>query len=233
MDDGNEDHVLVAEYVLGLLDPEQHALLAQRIKAEPVLQREARLWQARFAGLDAQFASEPPPAKVLPAVEKRVFGEQRQTGNAGWWNSLALWRGTAMGALAVAVGAIGLNLLRPTPVDPTEFAAQLVAALQEEGSGVSFIALYDPASGAVRLTSLSGQAVPEKDYELWAIESDKPPVSMGVIRATGRSEMPVPADMIDVMESGVVFAVTLEPLGGSPTGDPTGPVVAKGAATPI
>jgi anti-sigma-K factor RskA len=172
-----------------------------------------------------------PPAGALSRIESRLFGAAPATG--GWWNSLALWRGLTAAAAAVAVVAIGVNLLQPR-VDPNELANQLVAAIQSQaGSGVEFVALYDEASGEVRVTSLKGSPVPDKDYELWYIKGEQPAVSMGVIPMDQRMEIPLDAAARANIEPGTVFAVTLEQKGGSPTGKAQGPIVAVGTATPI
>ena len=228
------DAILVAEYVLGLLPEPERQHLARRLAAEPALRAEVRLWQTRFSALDAEFAEVQPPAAVLGRLEARLFaGRPEPRGLGGLWNSLAFWRAAAALAGAVAVVAVGLATLRPTGPSPEEFAIQLVAALEQEGSDVRFLAVYDAATGSVRLTALSGRPLPDRDLELWAIEGDAAPVSMGVIPAEGRSSVPMDPAHVPGFGAGTVLAITLEPKGGSPTGDPTGPVVAKGAATPI
>lgn len=228
----DEDKVLVGEYALGLLDAAEHARMARRIAAEPALGAEFRLWQSRLSSLDREFAETPAPAAVFGRIESRLFGAPAGP-QAGLWNSLVFWRALAAGALAVAALAIGFSLLQPARLDPQEFATQLVAALQsQEGSGVEFVALYDTVTGNVRLTALSGSAVPDKDYELWMIEASGTPVSMGVIPME-RTEMTLPEDMQAHFTPGTVLAVTLEPKGGSPTGVATGPIVAMGKATMI
>ena len=226
------DRVLVAEYVLGLLSAAEYATVARRIGSEPVLASELRLWQSRLSSLDGEFAEVPAPAAVLGRLESRLFGSTSVGGLAGWWNSLALWRGLAGAALAVAIVAVGINIATPR-LSPQYMATQLVAALKAEGSDVSFVALYNPATGSVRLTSLSGAAVPDKDFELWAIEGENAPVSMGVIPINARSDVKLPDNVAPEFGEGTVLAITLEPKGGSPTGGPTGPVVAAGAATAI
>ena len=235
IDKGDEDRALAAEYVLGLLDADQHAQVARRIAGEPALAAETRLWQNRFASLNHEFEETPVPPRLLANIEARLFGAETRgaTGLAALWENLNLWRGLATAGLAIAVIAVGVNVMRPTPIDPKAFAAQFVAALEEEGSNVKFVALYDAKTGSVRLTSLSGTAVPDKDFELWAIEGTNAPVSMGVIPVDQRTEVKMTPDMLAKFGAGSVLAVTLEPKGGSPTGNPTGPIVAKGVATQI
>ncbi|HTN63725.1 MAG TPA: anti-sigma factor [Devosia sp.] len=224
-------NALVAEYVLGLLDQHEHARIGALIEADPALQRERDFWMARFSALDADFAETPAPAHLLGAIEARAFGDGGKPGAAGWWNSLPLWRGIAAGALAIAVVATGFNVLQPRPGSAV-LATQLVAALEEEGSDVKFVALYDSATGMVRLTALSGDAVANKDFELWAIQGGKP-MSMGVIPINAPSEMGMSPEIAAGWGEGSVLAITLEPKGGSPSGAPTGPIVAKGAVTKI
>jgi anti-sigma-K factor RskA len=227
------DQVLVAEYVLGLLNAAEHQAVAQRIAAEPQLAAEQRLWTLRLASLDREFAEVPPPAGALGRLEARLFGSTAASGAGSWWNSLAVWRGLAGAATAIAVVAVGFNVMQPR-VDPNVIATQLVAALQaQEGSGVEFVAFYDTSTGAVRLLGLSGQAVPDKDFELWYIKGTEAPVSMGVIPVDGRTEIPMGDAARQKFSEGTVLAVTLEAKGGSPTGAPQGPVVAAGAATVI
>jgi anti-sigma-K factor RskA len=54
---------------------------------------------------------------------------------------------------------------------------------------------------------------------------------MGVVPMDARAEIEMPDDM--PFTEGTVLAVSIEPRGGSPTGGPTGPVVAMGKATAI
>ena len=226
---GSEDRFLAAEYALGLLTPAEHATVAARLRTDAALRADLSFWRGRLAALDTQFAETPAPAAVWPELERRLFADGKR---AGWWNSLALWRGVSAAALAVAAIAIGVNLATPRP-DPNAFAAQLVAALSAQGSNVSVVALYNATTGQVRLTTISGSAIPDKDYELWAIEGSNPPKSMGVIAIDARTEIKLSPDVLKGFGPGTVLAITLEGKGGSPTGAPQGPIVAKGAATQI
>lgn len=225
---GSERSALVAEYVLGLLGPAEHARVEALIASNPALQAERDFWAARFAALDDEFAEVAAPAHVLDRVETRLFGHPRK---ASLWDSLALWRGITAGALAVAVAAIGFNLMQPAP-SVTTLTTQLVAALEAEGSDVRFLALYDGA-GAVRLTALSGEVPTDRDLELWAIQDQQDPISMGVIPVNERSVVELSDEVQAGWGEGSVLAITLEPKGGSPEGKATGPVVALGEVRQI
>ena len=67
----------------------------------------------------------------------------------------------------------------------------------------------------------------DQSLELWALKKDGPPASLGVIAAdklTAVNKHALPKDTKGL-------AVSLEPLGGSPTGAPTGPVLFVGDLT--
>lgn len=232
---GEDDRVLVAEYALDLLEGGERAAVARRIAAEPGLKAELSLWRHRLQSLDAQFTPQTAPAQSWARIEQRLFGDTvpKRQGLFAWWSSLPVLRGLAAAGFLVAIGAIGYNLAQPPRLDPQALANQLVAAMSAEDSSVSFVALYSPETGMLRLTALSGEAVPDRDYQLWAIQGENAPVSMGLVAMGDRQEMPLPADLPSSFAAGTVLAVSLEPKGGSPEPGPTGPIVAMGKATPI
>ena len=225
-----EDGVLAAEYVLGVLPPDEYAAVGQRLRIDAALRADYRLWRNRLSTLDAQFAETPAPARVWTRIEQRLFASP--AGQRGLWNSIGFWRSLSAAAALVAIVAIGVNVATPRP-DPNAFAAQLVAALSAQGSNVSVVALYNASTGQLRLTTLSGDVVPDKDYELWAIEGSNPPKSMGVFPINQRVDMKLTSEELAGFGPGITLAISLEPKGGSTTGAPTGPVVAAGQVKPI
>lgn len=225
---------LVAEYVLGLLDAREHERVRAAIEADARLAREEAFWRARFAALDSEFVEAAPPAHLAGAIEARLSDAPEEAApRGGLWESLAFWRALAAGAVAVAVVAAGFSLYSLRAQSPAELAVQLVAALEAEGTNVEFLALYDPANGQLRLTGLSGMPGPEEDFELWAIQGGNAPMSMGIIEGMSHNVMSMSPDVAQDWGQGSVLAITLEPEGGSPTGDPTGPIVAQGVAMPV
>lgn len=70
-----------------------------------------------------------------------------------------------------------------------------------------------------------------KVAELWVIASDGATRSLGIRGTREMQAIPVPVNLRGLIQVAATLAVSLEPPGGSPTGLPTGRVIAKGALT--
>lgn len=223
-----ERRVAVAEYVLGLGSAQTRAAVERAIETSPALAAEAGFWEQRFSAFNDDYEPATPPAALLGQIEQRLFAKAK----APWYNSLRLWRSLAGAAAAIAVVAVGLNLLSPR-IEPPQDAAQLVAALSAVESDVSFVALYDAQSGALRVSGTGTPAGTANDYELWFIEGENAPISMGVLAVGEAQSIAVDDALRDQIAQGITLAVTREVAGGSPTGAPQGPIVAAGPVAAI
>lgn len=222
------DDLVAAEYVLGVLSTEERRQVTTRIDAESDFARLVDQWEVRLAPLASAYPEIEPPASVKTAVDRRLFTSPPQLAagrRADLWSNLAFWRGLAAVAVAALAIYIAVPYVNPPTQAPQEF---MVASLAADGSEVKYMVMYDAASGEIGLSHVAGERAADKDFELWMIEGGKAPVSMGVIPAGATTHMPVRQDMRDKLAAGAVLAVSLEPSGGSPTGLPTGPVVAAG-----
>ena len=104
-----------------------------------------------------------------------------------------------------------------------------VAVLQAEGPGPAFLASIDLKTGSISVRTVGAEAQLGKSYELWAVGGGRDkPQSLGVIDADFR----IPTSRLGRIDPAIlgdtVFAVSLEPEGGSPTGQATGPVLFAG-----
>ena len=224
MDDGEPD-VAAAELALGLLEGDERAAALRRSLADPAFARDVERWRRQFGSL---FASIPDVAPA-PDLGDRVIA--RLDGPAG--RPTGVWKPLAIAASLVAAGLSGLLVMRPAPAPaPVVVAATpapMVAAFMIEGHKAPIVATYDSAGG---MLSMPGpMPIPEgKSAQLWAIVDTGAPHPLGLFREAGErveAEAKSPAPM----PAGTTFAISIEPLGGSPTGAPTGPVV--GSATLI
>ncbi|ESW90680.1 MULTISPECIES: anti-sigma factor [unclassified Mesorhizobium] len=222
------DDLLAAEYVLGVLPADERQIASGRIDAETGFARLVDSWEVNLSPIAAAYAEVEPPATVKPAIDRRLFSSTAASMTApsgSLWSSLAFWRGLTAAALAALVLYVAVPYVRSPVVVPQE---RLVASLAAEGSDVKYLVVYDASRRDVGLSLVSGERAPGKDFELWMIEGKNAPVSMGVIPAGQVTHIPVTPAVQQKLAQGAVLAVSVEPTGGSTTGQPTGPVVAAG-----
>jgi anti-sigma-K factor RskA len=66
------------------------------------------------------------------------------------------------------------------------------------------------------------------DYQLWLIPEGGQPIALGILAGDGVQAMELPQALVRAIDAKASLALSLEPEGGSPTGLPTGPVLASG-----
>jgi anti-sigma-K factor RskA len=72
------------------------------------------------------------------------------------------------------------------------------------------------------------------DHELWLVPADGSAVqSLGVVEPGAVRSMTLPEAVSTKLGDGASLVLTREPIGGKPEGQDAGPVVAKGAFTPV
>jgi len=106
----------------------------------------------------------------------------------------------------------------------------LVAELAGKGTAIDLVAHFDRASGRLKVTPVAARQAEQKSLELWLINGSNPAISLGVLPQSGEGEIAVPSAFRSRISTGSVLAVSVEPLGGSPTGSATGPIIALGKA---
>lgn len=234
------DEALAAEYVLGVMAAEERAKAAARLEADRAFAALVEAWDARMAPLAAAYPEIDPPVGIHASLERALFSAgpaagvsaARMSGSApgGLWASLAFWRAFSAAALAALAVAVAVPLVSP-PAEPQDH--EMIASLAAEGSKVHYVAVLDMSHGEVSLAHMSGEREAGRDFELWMIEGDNDPVSMGVIPAGQTIQIRLTPEQRARLAAGGALAISLEPQGGSPTGQPTGPVVASGGLRTI
>lgn len=232
-DDGKDserrDATIAGEYVLGLLSQSDRRKVEARMTADTRFASLVARWEQDLSAFNDDYEPVTPPAGAFAAVEKRLFGAapvsgQSVSADVGLWNSARFWRWAALAFLLVAIGTV-LSISIPRGAQESG----LIAELSGGGAGVDLLARYDGESGKLRFTPVAARQPEQKSLELWLVEGDAPPVSLGVLPQTGDGEVSVPPEMRTRLVAGAVLAVSVEPFGGSPTGVATGPVIASGS----
>ncbi len=235
VDDNNpergSDDLVAAEYVLGVLPAHEREAAGRRIETEREFARLVDAWEVRLSPLGLAYPEVPPPEGLKAAIDGRLFASPAASvadtarERAGLWSSLAFWRGLA----AVAVAAIAIAIAIPYVNPPAEQPGiRLVASLAADSSDVKYLAVYDATQHEVGLSHVAGARAAGKDFELWMIEGKNAPVSMGIIPSGPTVHIELTPALQRKLAQGAVLAISVEPAGGSPTGQPTGPVVATG-----
>ena len=135
-------------------------------------------------------------------------------------------------AALLFAGYLGVQLLeintRPDGGQPTVLAAQLTS----DTSALRVLAVVEPIKHEIALRRVAGTAAPDRVLELWAILPDQAPVSLGVLPDQETVRVLVP-EALRSQAANITLAISDEPVGGSPTGAPTGDVLAAGQMTEL
>lgn len=227
-----------AEYVLGILDAADHSAASRRIESDAIFARDVERWTEMLTPMAWAIPAIAPPIRLWSRIERAIAAKApANRGSAelidlGLRRSLILWRAAAAGATAVAAVLLATVMwphapvIAPTPTAQSPLKPLLVARLQATARGPTFVASLDRNTGELVITPAINRAVAGHTPQLWLIPAGGKPISMGLVSF----DQPVrlPATSAVGAPGRLTLAVSIEPHGGSPTGQPTGPVVASG-----
>jgi anti-sigma-K factor RskA len=230
----NEDReALAAEYALGTLDADERARVELMLETDPPFATLVHAWEKKLGELHHTIAPVEPPAHVWQRIVSRLDGTPAQGGGADvidLTKRLRRWRGAAVlsGALAaslmlfVALKETAPHLL-PAPLRPAE---RFVAVLQEGNGSPGFVMTVDLKSKSFSVRKVGGDAPAGRSYQMWFVHPSFPggPRSLGVFTDRVPDISATLAQYSPDIVNNATYAVSVEPLGGSPTGSPTGPV---------
>lgn len=218
------DNILAAEFALGVLPASEQAMLARRVETDAAFAQSVYAWEERLAPLAEGYVPQDVSPRLKTALDRHLFGVAGAPQSKGFWGSVALWRGLAAGIAAAFLLAVTLPMMQAPPAPQTS----IMASLSADTSEVRYMAIYDAGSGEIRLAHLAGEPAPGQVFELWVAEGDTAPTSLGVIPVGGAARMPLNDSVRALLNNRAHMAISVEPPGGSPTGQPTGDVVALG-----
>jgi len=210
---------LAAEYVLGTLRGAARRRLERWRATSPLVDQRCVFWEARLTPLLRELTPVRPPPRVWRGIRQRVVpasGLPRR----GAVRYLAL----AASVLLVIVLAALWYRRELVPERATE-----VATISAPAGALWQVEIVSRAGELprlrVRAAALAAQPAGH-DYELWALPKGGKPVSLGVLpygeRTLRRALTPVEGE---ALARSTQLAVSLEPAGGSPTGQPTGAIL--------
>ncbi|WP_166423265.1 anti-sigma factor [Paraglaciecola sp. 20A4] len=225
-------NALAAQYVLGTLRGPARRRFSRLMMEFSDISEAVNRWELYLNSLGEQLADVTPDEDVWHKIEQRLgFSQSSATGTVNpaqddkhkqaeiiplaprkprIWQSLA--------GLASAAALVLAVLLVQMELAPTPEVKQLAMFSNQQTDLLWSVEITDE-NIAVQATKAL-QAKLDADYELWIVPEDgSAPISLGLLPKSGALILAKPALFARINIA--ALAVSIEPLGGSPTGAPT------------
>lgn len=214
-------NALAAEYVLGTLDGGARRRFQQLMMQSQSIRETTWVWEQHLNGLGSKLPPVDPDPRVWQAIERQL--RFTQTTVAQFPKVAAkikrFWQSTTLLATAAALVLAILLSQQIGQLPDVAPQSQHIAVFQNEQDVSLWFIHITQDNIKVQSTKDLAQK-PQNDYQLWMVAKDgRPPIPLGILPQTGSVLLPKHAlfDQLDI----AALAVSLEPIGGSPTGSPT------------
>lgn len=208
------DSALAAQYALGTLRGNARLHFEKRLAQEQELAQLLGCWQTLLAPFENNTQQQIPPERVWKKIQLSL--PPQKTTSSWNWNYLG-W------ALAAGLAAI---VLVPYLTSRSPELTPLVVLNSSDAAKGQWIVNADSERKTLQLVPVQPREIAANNsLQLWAIPSGAKPISLGLVNASQSTQLT--ADGV-ILSPGTTIAISLEPQGGSPTGQPTGPVVFSG-----
>lgn len=202
-----DDQALAAEFVIGLLPHDERLAAKRRLRIDQGFADMVAGWEDTLEGLNDAYGKLEPPLRVKSRIDQRLFQTRRTIwAGLGWMTGLAT-------ATALVLALVSVQWIAPKDME-------LLATLESETATI--VLSMDSGASEIEVDMVSADPPDGSVYELWLLVDGAAPVSLGTFagQETFTSKRR--------LSGGANLAVSVEPLGGSTTGAPTGPVIAVG-----
>ena len=214
---------LAGAYVLGTLKGPARRRFERWMMESYRVRQEVWFWENHLGSLNQNIAPETPPDRIWQQISHRLWGNQQparrgQSEPRRWfWPSLGI---------AASIAAIVLAALLWLPVNKSASPGML-AVVQGNQSQPLWVMNAQASKHRMSLRAVNATAAAQnKDYELWILPRQGKPIAVGLLPVSGATtQVALSQEQIAALDSSHHLAISLEPHGGSPTGQPTGPVL--------
>jgi len=214
---------LCGEYLLGTLRGAARRRFEVCLRAEPLVAQRLRHWEATIMPRYSERIEEPAPRHVWRRLERDL---ELSKFRLAWHQRVGTWKALA----AIASAALIVVVLVAVESRPGSAPSLVEIAQLSDKEGGTHVSAQLSRDG--RILALKANrpvlAGPNQSYELWLIPSaGAAPVSVAVLGSLDAS-LPLTPERFAQLRPGVTLAISTEPAGGSPTGQPTGAVILVG-----
>ena len=215
---------LAAEYVLGSLRGSARKRFERWMMESAKVRQEVWFWEQKLGLLSAEVAEVMPPSSVWGSIERRLWSQQA-LGHKAQARANQRWFWPALSALATAAALVmAVALVQTSP--PTSEVQLSGAIVQADTKDPLWLVSETGQGKLLKLRAVSASAAATgKDYELWIVPESGQPLSLGVIPVGELHQVTLTDEARQTLSQSRTLAISLEPVGGSPTGAPTGPIL--------
>lgn len=206
---------LAVDFILGAMKGAARKRFQRLMMQQPSARQTVWRWEQHLNPLAESLPATPPDEAVWQRIQQRL----------GWTAAKATVAPAKTGKywLALATAAsllLAVIMLRPLLLSPV---SQDIAVIQTSDAKAWW--LVSKAENTLRVKSTAAVTDDvQHDYELWMLPANgQAPISLGLLPQQGERTLgwPAAAEGIQI----AALAVSLEPVGGSVTGAPSGPVL--------
>ena len=240
---------LAAEYVLGTLHGGARRRFDTWLKNDAALRIQVNEWETRLTPMAAAIKEMAPPERLWSRVSSAISVKPApaKVSGASLWESLAFWRGLGLAASGVAAAlAVFVGVRPPEIIERVQVVEKVVervtrvadgtiahqpsyVAALKDGKGQTMLMIYAGRQAGEMWVKFMGDSMPtDASLELWGLDMNGNPKSLGIVKNTGKNMIKLPDIADKSLHDYKKLAVSMEPMGGSKMGHPTGPVMYSG-----
>jgi len=233
--DDDDLDMQIAEFVLSTLPVDQRKALQAQRELDPALDARILEWEERLVGITDNVVPVQPGPELFAQIERVLDQQSAQSAQPAQptepsdtasvvtlRRQVNQWRWSTALASTAALVLVAVLTLQPAGT-PESF----VAVFQHDDQQPAFMLTVDLKNRQLNIRPVTAEPQPGKSYQLW-IKSDElgpNPRSVGVLGDQMQVDQGALKQYDPALLREATFGISLEPVGGSPTGQPTSPAI--------
>ncbi|BFN14963.1 anti-sigma factor domain-containing protein [Marinobacter sp. RI1] len=218
--------MLAAEFVLGTLPVEDRQRVQRLRTTHPELDAQILQWESRLSALNDEIEPVDPAPGLFARIERSIDQLEQASSQHNevvrLRQQVSRWRLSTAAASIAAILLIAVMMLEPTPTE-----SPYVAVFQHNDEQPAFLLTVDLARKQLNIQPVTARPAGNQSYQLWIKDDELGPTprSVGVLNEHFEVDPAALTNYDAELLRRATFGISLEPRGGSPTGQPTGPAL--------
>ncbi|MBY5963934.1 anti-sigma factor domain-containing protein [Marinobacter nauticus] len=218
--------MLAAEFVLGTLPAEDRQRVQRLRTTHPELDAQILQWESRLSALNDEIEPVDPAPGLFARIERSIDQLEQASSQHNevvrLRQQVSRWRLSTAAASIAAMLLIAVMMLEPTPTK-----SPYVAVFQHNDEQPAFLLTVDLARKQLNIQPVTARPAGNQSYQLWIKDDELGPTprSVGVLNEHFEVDPAALTNYDAELLRRATFGISLEPRGGSPTGQPTGPAL--------